>query len=96
MLSATLGFLVEPAVAYLSGGKIHDCFTRPRISQVFTAACSDGKLLAIHLSSPAKFWESLTDAIGLPNLRSDPRFVTREKRIDNYESLAALIETLQF
>ena len=92
MLSATLAFLVEPAVAYLSTGKIHDCFTRPRISQVFTSACADGKLLAIHLSSPAKFWESLTEAIQMPQLRDDPRFNTREKRIDNYESLAPIVE----
>ena len=92
MLSATLAFLVEPAVAYLSTGKIHDCFTRPRISQVFTSACSDGKLLAIHLSSPPKFWESLIDALGQPELRNDPRFMTREKRIDNYESLAPIVE----
>jgi crotonobetainyl-CoA:carnitine CoA-transferase CaiB-like acyl-CoA transferase len=92
MLSATLAFLVEPAVAYLSTGKIHDCFTRPRISQVFASACSDGKLLAIHLSSPPKFWESLTDAIDLPELRRDPRFLTRDKRIDNYENLASIVE----
>ena len=93
MLSATLAFLVEPAVAYLSTGKIHDCFTRPRISQVFTSVCSDGKLVAIHLSSPTKFWESLTDAIRMPDLRNDPRFITRENRIDNYESLAPIVES---
>lgn len=93
MLSATLAFLVEPAVAYLSTGKIYDCFTRPRISQVFTSACSDGKLLAIHLSSPVKFWESLTEAIRMPDLRDDPHFITRENRIDNYESLAPIVES---
>jgi crotonobetainyl-CoA:carnitine CoA-transferase CaiB-like acyl-CoA transferase len=91
MLSATLSFLIEPAVAYLSAGEVNDCFTRPRISQVYAAACADGKLLAIHLSSPPKFWQSLTDAIAMTDLRQDPRFATRENRIANYESLAAIL-----
>jgi len=91
MLSATLSFLIEPAVAYLSAGEVNDCFTRPRISQVYAAACADGKLLAIHLSSPPKFWESLADAIAMTELRRDSRFATREMRIANYESLAAIL-----
>jgi crotonobetainyl-CoA:carnitine CoA-transferase CaiB-like acyl-CoA transferase len=70
---------------------VNDCFTRPRVSQVYAAACADGKLLAIHLSSPPKFWESLTEAIAMPDLRTDPRFATRETRIANYESLAAIL-----
>lgn len=91
MLSATLSFLIEPAVAYLSAGEVNNCFTRPRVSQVYAAACEDGKLLAIHLSSPPKFWDSLTEAIAMTDLRQDPRFADREKRIANYESLAAIL-----
>jgi crotonobetainyl-CoA:carnitine CoA-transferase CaiB-like acyl-CoA transferase len=91
MLSATLSFLIEPAVAYLSAGEVNNCFTRPRVSQVYAAACEDGKLLAIHLSSPPKFWASLTEAIAMTELRQDPRFANREKRIANYESLAAIL-----
>lgn len=94
MLSATLSFLIEPAVAYLSAGEVNDCFTRPRVSQVYAAACADGKLLAIHLSSPPKFWESLTEAIAMPDLRSDARFSTRENRIVNYESLASILKNV--
>jgi crotonobetainyl-CoA:carnitine CoA-transferase CaiB-like acyl-CoA transferase len=35
----------------------------------------------------------LTEAIRMPDLRDDSRFITREKRIDNYESLAPIVES---
>ena len=31
----------------------------------------------VHLSSPSRFWEGLTEAIGQPELCDDPRFATR-------------------
>lgn len=69
--------------------------TRVASSQSYAFRCSDGKLLALHLSSPQKFWESLTDVIERPDLKTDARFATRDVRVRNYaileKELAAVI-----
>jgi crotonobetainyl-CoA:carnitine CoA-transferase CaiB-like acyl-CoA transferase len=87
MLSATLAFLMEPAASYFATGQVPGPYTRPCVAQVYAFTCSDGKAFAIHLSSPAKFWEALTEAAERPDLREDSRFRTREDRITNYEKL---------
>ena len=51
------------------------------------ARCGDGKLLALHLSSPQKFWESFVDVIDRPDLKDDARFATRDARVRNYAIL---------
>ncbi len=87
MLSATLAFLVEPAASFFATGEAPGPYTRPRIAQVYAFMCSDGKAFAVHLSSPPKFWEALTEAGGCAELREDPQFFTREDRVANYEKL---------
>jgi crotonobetainyl-CoA:carnitine CoA-transferase CaiB-like acyl-CoA transferase len=61
--------------------------TRVASSQSYAFRCGDGKLLALHLSSPQKFWESLADVIGRPDLKEDARFETRDARVRNYALL---------
>ena len=51
----------------------------------------DGGPFVVHLSSPPKFWEGLTNAVGRPDLYADPRFVDRLARIRNYDELAAIL-----
>ena len=87
MVGATLAFLNAPATEYLATGIIPGPTTRPRGSQTYAFAAADGRLLAIHLSSPAKFWEGLCKAIGHPELISDPRFKSRPDRRRNYDQL---------
>jgi formyl-CoA transferase len=69
--------------------------TRVASSQSYAFRCADGKLLALHLSSPQKFWESLLDVVERPDLKTDVRFATRDARIRNYaileEKLAKVI-----
>ena len=71
--------------------------TRVATSQTYAFRCADGKLLALHLSSPQKFWESLLDVIERPDLKTDVRFATRDARVRNYtileEELAKEIES---
>ena len=69
--------------------------TRVASSQSYAFRCADGKLIALHLSSPQKFWESLLDVIERPDLKTDDRFATRDARVRNYaileEELAKVI-----
>ena len=62
-------------------------YTRPRQSQTYAFACADGAMLAIHLSSPQKFWEGLCKSVDHPELIEDPRFNTRPNRRTNYDEL---------
>jgi len=66
--------------------------SRAAVSLSFAFACSDGKLIAIHVSSMEKFWRALLAAVGRPDLGEDPRFRERMGRIKNYE---ALVQTLR-
>jgi crotonobetainyl-CoA:carnitine CoA-transferase CaiB-like acyl-CoA transferase len=65
--------------------------TRVASSQSYAFRCADGKLLALHLSSPQKFWESLVDVIECPGLKEDVRFSTRDARVRNYASLEKIL-----
>lgn len=87
MVGATLAFLNAPATEYLATGEIPGPSTRPRSSQTYAVAGSDGGLFAIHLSSPPKFWEGLCRAMDRPDLIDDPRFKTRADRRRNYDEL---------
>lgn len=61
--------------------------SRPVVSQSYTFECSDGKWIAIHMSSPTKFWEGLLEATGQQALAADPRFSERLHRIKHQDEL---------
>ena len=61
--------------------------SRPVVSQSYTFECSDGKWVAIHMSSPTKFWEGFLEATGKPELANDPRFADRLDRIKHQDDL---------
>jgi crotonobetainyl-CoA:carnitine CoA-transferase CaiB-like acyl-CoA transferase len=88
MVGSILAFLNAPATESLSHGRIPGPYTRPRQSQTYAFACSDGAMLAIHLSSPQKFWEGLCNAVEHPELIDDERFKTRPDRRKNYDDLS--------
>jgi crotonobetainyl-CoA:carnitine CoA-transferase CaiB-like acyl-CoA transferase len=80
--------LNAPATETLSHGRVPGPYTRPRQSQTYAFGCSDGAMLAIHLSSPQKFWEGLCHAVERPELIDDERFKTRPDRRKNYDELS--------
>lgn len=92
MLAAAVAFMTEPMAGYTMTGEIADQHARPRRSQSYAFVAGDGKPLAIHLSSPTKFWEGLTDAVGMPQLRDDPRFRTKADRIRAYDALHDVLQ----
>src|SRR5882757_3582165 len=92
MLEAMTHFAVEPFAAFFALGQTPTSSDRPRLAQAYILRTADGRLLAIHLSSLEKFWEGLTAALRAPALSSDPRFASRQGRIDNYEALGAELD----
>ena len=89
MLSASIAFLAEPVANYLLEGEVSHQTSRPRRSQSYAFVASDGLPLAIHLSSPPKFWEALLDALERKDLAADPRFRSKADRVRNYDALRA-------
>ena len=87
MLEAAIAFIPDPFANHTQMRIRNDPLTRVASSHSFAFRCSDGKLLAIHLSSQPKFWEGLLVAIARPELAHDPRFTTREARISKYLDL---------
>ncbi|MGH8310186.1 MAG: CaiB/BaiF CoA transferase family protein [Steroidobacteraceae bacterium] len=94
MLEAMTHFAVEPFAAFFALGETPTSNDRPRLAQAYILRTADARLIAIHLSSLEKFWQSLTTAIASERLSSDPRFRTRQERIDNYEALGTELDAL--
>lgn len=92
MLEAMAHFAVEPFAAYFALGEVPKSSDRPRLAQAHILRTADGGLMAIHLSSLEKFWTALLAALEAPEIASDPRFATRQARIDNYEALGAELD----
>lgn len=65
--------------------------TRVATSQSYAFRCADDKLLALHLSSPPKFWEALLRVIERPDLNDDPRFSSRDGRVRNFAALETVL-----
>ena len=89
MLEATLAFMPDPFAYYTQMGLVSDPFLRAHTSQSYAFRCSDGKLLAVHLSSQDKFWQQFVDTLERPDMRANPLFATRMLRIENYRAIHA-------
>ena len=91
LLQATFSFISESAARYFGTGDIPRRQSRVRLAQVYALVAGDGRPFVIHLSSPPKFWEGLTAAIGRPDLRDDPRFKNKQGRAKHYDELSATL-----
>jgi len=89
MLEAMAHFNLDSFTHYYSVGEVMGPLSRPVVSQSYTFECSDGKWIAIHMSSPTKFWEGLLAATGQEQLSDDPRFNERLERIKHQDDLIA-------
>jgi crotonobetainyl-CoA:carnitine CoA-transferase CaiB-like acyl-CoA transferase len=89
MLESAITFMPDPWSNMLQGHFPQGPLARVKASQSYSLRCGDGKLLALHLSSPQKFWDGVQNAFERTDLGADPRFVERELRIDHYLELKA-------
>ena len=92
MLGAALGFQSIAIAGHSMQGATADKMSRAKRSQTYALQASDGRPLAIHLSTPDKFWRALAAAIERPDLLDDPRFRTKADRIAHYDVLRAELE----
>jgi len=91
MLEAMCHYNLDDFTHYFQAGEVMGPYSRPSVSQSYVFECADGKWIALHMSSPPKFWEGLADAIERPDLFEDPRFADRPARIAHQEDLIALM-----
>src|SRR5690606_38257939 len=91
MLEAMSHFNLDAFTHYYSAGEIMGPYSRPSVSQSYVLKCADQKWIALHMSSPEKFWQGLAKAIEQPLLFDDPRFSDRNGRIRNQEALIQIL-----
>jgi crotonobetainyl-CoA:carnitine CoA-transferase CaiB-like acyl-CoA transferase len=84
-------FNLDDFTHLLSADQVMGPFSRPHVSQSYVFECGDGGWIALHMSSPVKFWENLAQAVGLPDLLERPEFVDRDARIANYDAVVATL-----
>ena len=94
MFEAMTHFNLDAYTHLFSEGEVMHAFSRPSVSQSYVLPCADGKWIALHMSSPPKFWEGLAKAIERPNLFDDPLYATREARIRHQDKLIGLLTGL--
>jgi crotonobetainyl-CoA:carnitine CoA-transferase CaiB-like acyl-CoA transferase len=91
MFEAMCHFNLDDFTHLLSADQVMGPYSRPHVSQSYVFQCSDGKWLALHMSSPPKFWENLAIAVGQPDMLRLPAFESREARIAHYEDVVAFL-----
>jgi crotonobetainyl-CoA:carnitine CoA-transferase CaiB-like acyl-CoA transferase len=57
-----------------------------------TYRTSDGRFIGLQMLSPERFWEDLCQAIGQPDMATDPRFATMQDREKNSRACIEWLE----
>jgi crotonobetainyl-CoA:carnitine CoA-transferase CaiB-like acyl-CoA transferase len=91
MFEAMCHFNLDDFTHYLAVDQIMGPYSRPHVSQSYVFECADGGWIALHMSSPPKFWENLAVAMGVPDMLEREEFATRPARIKNYEKVLAFL-----
>ena len=91
MFEAMTHFNLDAFTHLFSEGEVMGPYSRPSVSQSYVLPCADGKWIALHMSSPPKFWQGLAQAIERPTLFDDPLYADREARIKHQERLIELL-----
>lgn len=94
MFEAMCHFNLDDFTHFLSADETMGPYSRPHVSQSYVFKCSDEKWLALHMSSPPKFWENLANAVDQPDMLERPEFESREARIANYEAVLAFLKPI--
>lgn len=85
MLAAMAHFNIDAFTHFYADGERMTAWTRPAASQAHVLPCADGKRIALHMSTPPKFWENLVRATGHTELLT--QFPTRQSRLDDHPAV---------
>ncbi|MEO0061508.1 MAG: hypothetical protein RLZZ08_68 [Pseudomonadota bacterium] len=91
MFEAMCHFNLDDFTHLFSANEVMHPYSRPHVSQSYVFECADGGWIALHMSSPPKFWDNLAEAVGQPDMLQRPEFATRDARIANYEKVLAFL-----
>ncbi len=58
MLEAMCHFNLDDFTHYFQADEVMGPYSRPSVSQSYVFECADGKWIALHMSSPPKFWKA--------------------------------------
>jgi crotonobetainyl-CoA:carnitine CoA-transferase CaiB-like acyl-CoA transferase len=94
MLEAMAHFNLDDFTHYFAVDEIMGPYSRPHVSQSYVFETSDQRWIALHMSSPPKFWEGLAAAVGHPEMLAQPEFADRLARIANYEKVLGFLAPL--
>lgn len=89
MFEAMCHFNLDDFTHLFAADQVMDAYSRPHVSQSYVFQCSDGLWLALHMSSPPKFWENLAQAVEQPDMLALPAFASRDARIAHYDDVVA-------
>jgi crotonobetainyl-CoA:carnitine CoA-transferase CaiB-like acyl-CoA transferase len=92
LLHANLAMLANQSTGWLASGRVPQALgnVHPSIEPFATYRAGDGELM-IGAGNDAQF-SRLAAALGVPELSSDPRFDTNERRVANRDELRAALE----
>lgn len=91
MFEAMTHFNLDAFTHLFSANEVMGPFSRPSVSQSYVMKCRDGKWIALHMSSPEKFWQGLALALERPDIFDDERFASRQARIDHQEDMIEVL-----
>nr|WP_205964355.1 CoA transferase [Ramlibacter agri] len=94
MFEAMTHFNLDAFQHLFSADEVMGPFSRPSVSQSYVLECADGSWIALHMSSPEKFWQGLANAMEKPDIFLDERFASRQARIANQEALIAVMRPI--
>ena len=94
LMEASMAFIGRSITQYFATGDVPDVESRGRSAGVYALLAGDGLPFVIHLSHLNKFFVSMAEALGHPELAEDPRFKDREDRLVNYDELKALLQEI--
>lgn len=86
MLEATIALNLEPLAYYFDQGEPAGLYQRGGASQAYNLVCKDGRCVALHMSSPDKFWQAFCRVIERPDWAAT--YAQRADRARDYEAIA--------
>lgn len=86
MLESNIAFNIEPISQYFNSRQPIPVYLRGAHSQAYTVTCKDGKRIALHMSTPDKFWRNLCGAIEREEWIE--KYKTHATRVEHYEHIA--------